>query len=214
MSCSATCFLVARSRRPASEWGISFRGLDGKVMENGRHFQVNLYPRAVGDVVELEVLRRSARLTFSAAPVERPSDPDRFRTMVRPNEHLVSQLGILGLSLDADVASMLPPLRRQRGCGRRGLGGWRSCRPCRGVACRRRDLRDQPAGDRQPLGAARGDVEAQQGRCGGPPGRASRAADVSGLQAGVGTPARSVASLVMTLPRPRSRRRSRRSGGR
>ena len=89
--------------------------LDGKVMENGWQFQVNLYPRAVGDVVELEVLRGSVRLTFSAAPVERPGGPDRFRTMVRPDEHLVSQLGILDLSLDADVASMLPPLRRQRG---------------------------------------------------------------------------------------------------
>ena len=104
---------------PADTAGLRVGGivlsLDGQVMENGRQFQVNLYPRAVGDMVKLEVLRGSVRLTFSAAPVERAGDPGRFRTMVRPDEHLVAQLGILGLSLDAGVASMLPPLRRQRG---------------------------------------------------------------------------------------------------
>ena len=89
--------------------------LEGKSMENGRQFQVNLYRRAVRDPVELEVLRGSARLTFSIVPVERPGDPDRFRTMVRPDEHLVSPFGILGRSLDSDVAALLPPLRRQTG---------------------------------------------------------------------------------------------------
>ena len=35
--------------------------------------------------------------------------------MVRPAEHLVSRLGILGLNLTADVSSMLPGLRTRQG---------------------------------------------------------------------------------------------------
>ena len=35
--------------------------------------------------------------------------------MVRPEEHLVSRLGILALNLSPDVARMLPGLRRSQG---------------------------------------------------------------------------------------------------
>ena len=63
----------------------------------------------------VEVLRHDTRLTFDVSPVERRSEPDRFRHMVRPEDHLVRRLGILGLNLTPDVAAMLPPLRIQQG---------------------------------------------------------------------------------------------------
>ena len=89
--------------------------LDGKPMENARQFQVNLYPRRVGDSVTLEVRRGDARLTYSVAPVDRPGDPGRFQQMVRPAEHLIPKLGILALSLTPEVSAMLPALRQPRG---------------------------------------------------------------------------------------------------
>ena len=46
--------------------------LDGKVMENARQLQVNLYPRGVGDTVKLEVVRGDQRLALSVTPVPRP----------------------------------------------------------------------------------------------------------------------------------------------
>ena len=89
--------------------------LDGKTMENARQFQVNLYPRRIGESAEVEVLRGDARVTYSVAPVERQSDPDRFQSMVRPEEHLVSELGILALNLTPEVSALLPALRRANG---------------------------------------------------------------------------------------------------
>ena len=89
--------------------------LDGKPMENARQFQVNLYPRGVGEVVTLEVLRGDLRATYAVSPVERPGDPDRFQTMVRPAEHLVPRLGILALNLTPEIAAMIPGLRQTRG---------------------------------------------------------------------------------------------------
>ena len=89
--------------------------LDGKTMENARQFQVNLYQRRVGSFVELEVLRGTTRSTHLVSPVERRSDPDRFQAMVRPEEHLIPELGILALNLTDEVSAMLPALRQSRG---------------------------------------------------------------------------------------------------
>ena len=89
--------------------------LDGKVMENARQLQVNLYPRGVGDTVKLEVVRGDQRLALSVTPVPRPGDPDRFQQMLRPREHLVPILGVLGLNLTPEVIRLLPPLRRDEG---------------------------------------------------------------------------------------------------
>jgi serine protease Do len=89
--------------------------LDGKTMENGRQLRVNLYARAVGDEVRLEVMRGARRLTIAVPVVERPDDPGRLSEMVNPREHLIPRLGILGLDLDARVAALLPPLRGRTG---------------------------------------------------------------------------------------------------
>ena len=61
------------------------------------------------------MLRGDQRAVYTVSPVERPGDPDRFQQMARPAKHLVSRLGILGLTLTADVSSMLPGLRTRQG---------------------------------------------------------------------------------------------------
>lgn len=89
--------------------------LDGKTMENGRQFQVNFYTRGIGQVVSLELLRGDQRLTLKVPVAERADDPARFAGMVRPEEHLVPKLGILGLDMDPRLADMLPDLQQQEG---------------------------------------------------------------------------------------------------
>ena len=89
--------------------------LDRKPMENASQFRVNLYSRAVGDTVRLEVLRGARPRTFFVAVVERADDPQRFQSLIHPDRHLVSSLGILGLDLDANVRAMLPSLRQPTG---------------------------------------------------------------------------------------------------
>ncbi len=89
--------------------------LDGKVMENARQFNVNVYQRTIGDVVEIKVLRGSEELTVHVVVLERPGDPGRLARMASRGQNTIAQLGILGVSLNRDVADMLPPLRRSAG---------------------------------------------------------------------------------------------------
>ena len=89
--------------------------LDGKAMENGRQFQVNLYRRTVGERVTLRVQRDSDITNFEVRVVERPDDPDRFRDMVHPDRNLVDELGILGVDYERALASKLPRLRKRSG---------------------------------------------------------------------------------------------------
>jgi serine protease Do len=104
---------------PADEAGLEIGDvvltLDGKSMENGRQFQVNLYRRAVGERIVLRVQRGSEISDFRVRVVERPNDPDRFRDMVHPDRNLVDELGILGIDYDRAFASKLPHLRSRSG---------------------------------------------------------------------------------------------------
>jgi serine protease Do len=101
--------------RAGLQAGDIVTSLDGKVMENGRQFTVNFYTRNIGDVVSLQVLRGERRLTLRVPVAERADDPMRFSGMVRPEDHLVSKLGILALNLDDRIAAMLPDLLRPDG---------------------------------------------------------------------------------------------------
>jgi serine protease Do len=88
--------------------------LDGKPMENGRQFRVNLYSRRVGDTVELEVARGDRALKVPVVVVERPGDPGRLALLVDPERNLVPRLGILGLTVDEDVIKLLGGRIRER----------------------------------------------------------------------------------------------------
>jgi serine protease Do len=89
--------------------------LDGKVMENGRQFRVNLYRHTIGETVDLEIKRGSQQLTFRVPVEDDTSDPDRFSDMVRPEDNLIQPLGILAIELDLRVKVLLPGLRTPEG---------------------------------------------------------------------------------------------------
>jgi len=85
--------------------------LNGKAMENGRQFDVNLYRLAAGDIATLEVLRGTSRVKADVAIAEREGDPTRFSDMVTPERNLVERLGILGLDINPTLASAVGGLR-------------------------------------------------------------------------------------------------------
>jgi len=89
--------------------------LDGKVMENARQLEVDLYPRVPGGSVSLDVLRGAQRLTYVVTVAERLGDPERFADRVSPERNSVARLGVLALDLDETVALLLPPLRARAG---------------------------------------------------------------------------------------------------
>jgi serine protease Do len=103
------------AERVGLEVGDIVLTLDGKVMENARQFNVNLYRRAPGDVVTVEVLRGSEKMALPVQVIERPDDLNRFAELVNPEKNLIRELGILGVELDAKIVPMLPGLRKRTG---------------------------------------------------------------------------------------------------
>jgi len=89
--------------------------LDGKPMENARQFLVNLYPRAPGTSVRLDVLRGSRSLTLTPTIRERRGDPASIARLVTPEKNLIPELGVLVLDLDERVLPLLPSLRASAG---------------------------------------------------------------------------------------------------
>jgi serine protease Do len=85
--------------------------LDGKPMENGRQLQVGLYRHFVGEVVTLEILRDDNVSKFPVAIAERQEPLSDLTASTDPRQHLVARLGILGMTLDREIAVMLPTLR-------------------------------------------------------------------------------------------------------
>jgi serine protease Do len=100
---------------PAEKAGLKIGdlilNLEGKPMENGRQFEVNLYRQQIGDQVNLQVLRGSDTLNVNVFVAERQDDTNRFLEMVSPERNLISKFGILGLDLDDKIAGYLPGLR-------------------------------------------------------------------------------------------------------
>ena len=85
--------------------------LDGKPMENGRQLQVGLYRHFVGEVVTLEILRDGTTSKFPVAIAERQDPLSDLSASSDPRQHLVARLGILGMSLERDIAAVIPTLR-------------------------------------------------------------------------------------------------------
>jgi serine protease Do len=104
---------------PAEKAGLRINdvilSLEGKPMENGRQFDVNLYRRPIGGSVSLEVGRGLQRFTVRVPVVERREREDRFRDLVTPEQNLIPRLGILGLDLTPELARVIPGIRYPRG---------------------------------------------------------------------------------------------------
>ena len=105
---------------PAAEAGLQIGDLvtsiDGKQMENARQFNVNLYQRAVGASVPLDVERGGARSRIAVTVAERPRDSGRLAELVTQERNVVAPIDILALDLsDPKVLSLMPPLRAKAG---------------------------------------------------------------------------------------------------
>jgi serine protease Do len=89
--------------------------LDGKPMENGRQLDVNLYRKQIGKQVTIDYIRGGSKGSAKVEVVERPGDRKRLAELVRPEENLIANFGILGLDITREIAAMLPGLRKPEG---------------------------------------------------------------------------------------------------
>ena len=103
---------------PAARAGLQpgdlILALDGKRIENGRQFRINLYTRSVGETVSIEAQRGDARFTARVEVSERDDDAGRLADLVALLNP-VRTLGITALDLSPRVARLLSSVRRERG---------------------------------------------------------------------------------------------------
>ncbi|HEX5473915.1 MAG TPA: trypsin-like peptidase domain-containing protein [Vicinamibacterales bacterium] len=104
---------------PAAKAGLMpgdlVTALDGKPMENGRQFRVNLYTRPVGAIVRLDIIRGAQRLTVPVTVAAREDDRARLAEVTVVRQHAVRALGILVLDLTERLEALLPDLRTESG---------------------------------------------------------------------------------------------------
>ena len=89
--------------------------LDGKLIENARQFDVNLYAREPGTTVKLSLWRAKTERTVSVPVGEREEGLERLSEIADPDQHLVARLGVLCVSITKDIAKLLPDLRKPAG---------------------------------------------------------------------------------------------------
>ena len=89
--------------------------LDGKPMENARQFNMNLWSEGKQQSVKLTVQRSREQLNIEVPVTEQEGDPARFMDLVSPQESAVTDLGILGITVDKKVSDLLPELRNPYG---------------------------------------------------------------------------------------------------
>ena len=104
---------------PADKAGLKIgdivKSINGKPVNNIREFALDLYMFRIGQTAQVGVLRGSERLTFSVPVVEKPNDPERFADLVNGPNNIVARLGLVALTVDDKLQTLLPDLRIQAG---------------------------------------------------------------------------------------------------
>ena len=87
----------------------------GKSILNVRQLALNMYSYGVGDQAEINVLRRTQKLSFSVPVLETAIGPQRFEDLVEPEDRPLPRLGVLGLTVNEQISALLPAPRMPGG---------------------------------------------------------------------------------------------------
>ena len=85
--------------------------VQGHPVNNLREFALSLFRFKIGESAKLEILRGGQKSPASVEVIERMDDPQRFADMVTEQQKLIAKLGVMGLTVNAQVQPLLPELR-------------------------------------------------------------------------------------------------------
>jgi serine protease Do len=89
--------------------------VDGAPMNSVPLFELSLYMNDTADFVKLGVMRGDNKLELKVPVYEPANDPDHLFELADPTKDLIPRLGIIGLTVNADVESFLGSPRIQGG---------------------------------------------------------------------------------------------------
>jgi len=102
---------------PAAVAGIEVKdvilALNGKPIENARQFGVNIYQKA-DQIVTLDILRGGEKKSIRVAVTQRPKDPDHLISLIKRDQNVVPNLGVLAVDLDTAMP-LMPSARKLNG---------------------------------------------------------------------------------------------------
>ena len=100
---------------PAEAAGVRIADIllsvDGRAADNLPYVAFHMLSRDAGDKVHLAVLRGTSQMGFDITLKEHPHQMDEVSALADPAKNLVPQLGILGVEIDKNIASMVDDLR-------------------------------------------------------------------------------------------------------
>jgi serine protease Do len=104
---------------PAEKAGLKVQDIllavNDRQIDNLPLFGISFFLVNPGDDVKIDLLRGTEKLSIKVKVIEHQRDVDRLFDMADPENNLVRKLGIVGLSVDEKVLSLLPDLRQRSG---------------------------------------------------------------------------------------------------
>jgi serine protease Do len=85
--------------------------IDGRNADSLPYVAFHTLSRSAGEKIRFEVLRGTMQIGFDITLKEHPHEMDQVSALADPEKSLVSQLGILAVEIDKNIASMIADLR-------------------------------------------------------------------------------------------------------
>jgi serine protease Do len=85
--------------------------IDGRNADSLPYVAFHTLSRSAGEKIQFEVLRGTTQIGFDITLKEQPHEVDQVSALADPEKSLVSQLGILAVEIDKNIASMVADLR-------------------------------------------------------------------------------------------------------
>jgi serine protease Do len=104
---------------PAESSGLKIEdvilSIDGRPIRSLPMLNASLYLHPTGEMMSVEVLRRTQRLTLRIPVITQKHEVDRLLDLADPEKNLVLRLNVIGVTLNEKIANLLPDLRISSG---------------------------------------------------------------------------------------------------
>lgn len=99
------------AERAGLKIGDVVASIGGKLVGDTKQFATLLFTYKIGQKAPIGIVRGGQELTLDVPVVERPDDPQRFADMVTGPGNVVEALGIVGITINADLKKLMSDLR-------------------------------------------------------------------------------------------------------